>query len=120
MTGSLSASYMYPDRGSVQQRFHFLPVGQNESLVISGSFSVASTFLLSKCKLPVNSFQMVLNNIFYKTTDKVLLTIMNITLSGIEKGKWRYLTPVEISEINKMVANSVKTAPPEFYPKNKI
>ena len=36
--------------------------------------------------------------------------IMNITLSGLQPGKWRYFTPVEIETINKMVAGSSKTA----------
>lgn len=35
--------------------------------------------------------------------------IMNVTLAGLSVGKWRYLTPQEIGEINRMVANSVKT-----------
>jgi 23S rRNA pseudouridine2604 synthase len=34
---------------------------------------------------------------------------MNITLSGIAPGKWRYLTQTEIEAINKLVANSIKT-----------
>ena len=36
--------------------------------------------------------------------------IMNITLSGLPLGKWRYFTPVEISTINEMLKNSTKTA----------
>jgi 23S rRNA pseudouridine2604 synthase len=35
--------------------------------------------------------------------------IMNVTLDGIPVGKWRYLTPQEIDEINHMVSNSSKT-----------
>lgn len=36
--------------------------------------------------------------------------IMNITLSGLPPGKWRYFTPAEIEIINLMLKNSVKTA----------
>jgi 23S rRNA pseudouridine2604 synthase len=36
--------------------------------------------------------------------------IMNMTLSGLPPGKWRYFTPAEIDTINKMLANSSKTA----------
>ncbi len=45
----------------------------------------------------------------YHVTKLVRIRIMNITLSGIEIGKWRYLTSAEINEINKLVANSIKT-----------
>lgn len=45
----------------------------------------------------------------YHVTKLVRTRIMNITLSGIEPGKWRYLTQNEIDEINKSVANSIKT-----------
>ena len=38
------------------------------------------------------------------------IRIMNITLSGLQPGKWRYFTPEEITIINSMVANSSKTA----------
>jgi 23S rRNA pseudouridine2604 synthase len=34
---------------------------------------------------------------------------MNITLSGIAPGKWRYLTQMEIEAINNLVASSIKT-----------
>lgn len=34
---------------------------------------------------------------------------MNVTLSGIEAGKWRYLTTEETNDINKSVLHSVKT-----------
>jgi 23S rRNA pseudouridine2604 synthase len=37
------------------------------------------------------------------------IRIMNITLSGLQPGKWRYFTPAEITIINSMVANSSKT-----------
>lgn len=36
--------------------------------------------------------------------------IMNITLSGLPPGKWRYFTNNEVSAINEMVKNSSKTA----------
>ena len=36
--------------------------------------------------------------------------IMNITLSNLQPGKWRYFTPAEIDTINKMVSTSSKTA----------
>jgi 23S rRNA pseudouridine2604 synthase len=36
--------------------------------------------------------------------------IMNMTLSGLALGKWRYFTPAEISAINEMLKNSSKTA----------
>jgi 23S rRNA pseudouridine2604 synthase len=36
--------------------------------------------------------------------------IMNITLSNLSPGKWRYFTPVEIDTINQMLKNSSKTA----------
>ena len=37
------------------------------------------------------------------------LRIMNITLDGIEEGKWRYFTEEEIAVINELVATSTKT-----------
>jgi 23S rRNA pseudouridine2604 synthase len=36
--------------------------------------------------------------------------IMNITLSNLPPGKWRYFTPAEIDTINQMLKNSSKTA----------
>ena len=45
----------------------------------------------------------------YHVTKLVRTRIMNITLSGIAPGKWRYLTQAEIDAINKLVANSIKT-----------
>jgi len=45
----------------------------------------------------------------YKVTKLVRIRIMNITLHGIPVGKWRYLTNDEIDNINKLVANSIKT-----------
>ena len=35
---------------------------------------------------------------------------MNITVSGLAPGKWRYFTPAEIGSINEMVKHSSKTA----------
>ena len=46
----------------------------------------------------------------YKVTSLIRIRIMNITLSGLAKGRWRFFTPKEISEINSMIANSSKTA----------
>ncbi len=45
----------------------------------------------------------------YRVTKLVRIRIMNITLSGINYGKWRYLTETEISAINKLVETSIKT-----------
>ncbi len=36
--------------------------------------------------------------------------IMNMTLSGLPPGKWRYFTPAEIATISTLVAGSSKTA----------
>ncbi len=36
--------------------------------------------------------------------------IMNMTLSGLPPGKWRYFTPAEIDTINQMLKKSSKTA----------
>ena len=38
------------------------------------------------------------------------IRIMNIGLTGLQPGKWRYFTPAEIAIINCMVAGSSKTA----------
>ncbi|MGG9962847.1 23S rRNA pseudouridine(2604) synthase RluF [Ferruginibacter sp. SUN106] len=46
----------------------------------------------------------------YNVEALVRIRIMNITLSGLQTGKWRYFTPAEITVINNMVANSSKTA----------
>lgn len=40
----------------------------------------------------------------------VRVRIMNITLRGIERGKWRYFTDVEVSTIEGLTENSQKTA----------
>jgi len=45
----------------------------------------------------------------YNVTKLERIRIMNITLKGIPMGKWRYLTPEEISTINNLVRDSVKT-----------
>ena len=45
----------------------------------------------------------------YKVIKLVRIRIMNIALHGIPVGKWRYLTNEEIDNINKLVANSIKT-----------
>lgn len=46
----------------------------------------------------------------YKVTSLIRVRIMNITLKGLPKGRWRYFSPEEISEVNKMIGNSSKTA----------
>jgi len=46
----------------------------------------------------------------FKVTSLVRVRIMNITINGLMKGKWRFFTPKEIMEINSMIANSSKTA----------
>lgn len=45
----------------------------------------------------------------YHVTKLIRIRIMNITLSGIAPGKWRYLTQPEIDTINKLVESSMKT-----------
>jgi hypothetical protein len=37
---------------------------------------------------------------------------MNIRLSDLPTGKWRYFTPAEIKDMEGLVANSHKTAEP--------
>jgi 23S rRNA pseudouridine2604 synthase len=46
----------------------------------------------------------------YKVTSLTRVRIMNITLNGLPKGKWRFFTSKEIAEINSMIATSSKTA----------
>lgn len=46
----------------------------------------------------------------YKVTSLVRVRIMNITVKGLLKGKWRYFTPFELADLHKMIANSSKTA----------
>jgi 23S rRNA pseudouridine2604 synthase len=50
----------------------------------------------------------------YHVTKLIRIRIMNITLSGIATGKWRYLTQQEIDTINKLVENSIKTKEGSF------
>ena len=45
----------------------------------------------------------------YKVTSLKRIRIMNITSNGLMKGKWRYFTSAEITEMSKMIANSSKT-----------
>ncbi|MBA2248703.1 MAG: pseudouridine synthase [Chitinophagaceae bacterium] len=45
----------------------------------------------------------------YNVTKLVRTRIMNVTLSGIDAGKWRPLTQNEIADINERVSGSVKT-----------
>jgi 23S rRNA pseudouridine2604 synthase len=45
----------------------------------------------------------------YKVTSLIRVRIMNITLKGLPKGKWRYFTPSELADMNKMIAGSSKT-----------
>ena len=49
----------------------------------------------------------------YKVTSLIRVRIMNVTLSELAKGKWRFFTPKEIAEINSMITNSSKTADEE-------
>ena len=46
----------------------------------------------------------------YNVEALIRIRIMNITLAGLQIGKWRYFTPDEIALVNNMVANSSKTA----------
>jgi 23S rRNA pseudouridine2604 synthase len=46
----------------------------------------------------------------YRVTSLKRTRIMNITLSGLPPGKWRYFTPAEISALNEMLSQSSKTA----------
>jgi len=49
----------------------------------------------------------------WRVTSLKRIRIMNITISGLAPGKWRYFSPVEINSINEMVKNSSKTADAE-------
>lgn len=49
----------------------------------------------------------------YKVTALKRTRIMNITLSGIAPGKWRYFSPAELSSIHEMLKYSSKTADAE-------
>lgn len=45
----------------------------------------------------------------YKVVTLKRIRVMNITLSGLAKGAWRYFTDAEIEELNRLVALSVGT-----------
>jgi 23S rRNA pseudouridine2604 synthase len=45
----------------------------------------------------------------FKVTSLLRVRIMHITLQGLVKGKWRFFTPAEIAEINRLIAGSSKT-----------
>jgi 23S rRNA pseudouridine2604 synthase len=45
----------------------------------------------------------------YKVTSLKRVRIMNFTLKGIEPGKWRYFSAIEINALNEMLKNSSKT-----------
>ena len=45
----------------------------------------------------------------YEVTRLKRVRIMNVTISGIDVGKWRYLSAEEMDDINKSVSHSVKT-----------
>ncbi|MFT3912021.1 MAG: 23S rRNA pseudouridine(2604) synthase RluF [Ferruginibacter sp.] len=49
----------------------------------------------------------------YRVTSLKRIRIMNITLSGLAPGKWRYFTLPEISSLNEMLKHSSKTADAE-------
>lgn len=46
----------------------------------------------------------------YEVESLQRIRIMNIQLTGLPVGKWRYFTPAEVETIQAMVANSSKTA----------
>lgn len=45
----------------------------------------------------------------YRVTKLKRIRIMNITLSDLQEGKWRYLTNSELEIINSLISNSIKT-----------
>ena len=49
----------------------------------------------------------------FKVTSLKRIRIMNITVSGLQPGKWRYFTAQEIAGIQEMVKTSSKTAEAE-------
>jgi 23S rRNA pseudouridine2604 synthase len=49
----------------------------------------------------------------YRVTSLKRVRIMNISISGLQSGKWRYFTPQEINAINEMLQHSSKTADSE-------
>jgi 23S rRNA pseudouridine2604 synthase len=46
----------------------------------------------------------------YRVTSLKRIRIMNITVSGLAPGNWRYFNPSEIESINQMLKGSSKTA----------
>ena len=42
----------------------------------------------------------------YKVTALTRVRIMNMTLKGLPKGKWRYFSPAEIEEMNAMISRA--------------
>lgn len=46
----------------------------------------------------------------YRVTSLKRIRIMNISVSGLAPGKWRYFTDAEINAVNEMLKNSSKTA----------
>ncbi|MFT3981250.1 MAG: 23S rRNA pseudouridine(2604) synthase RluF [Ferruginibacter sp.] len=44
----------------------------------------------------------------YKVTSLKRIRIMNINISGLPPGKWRYFTPAEIAAVNEMIKYSSK------------
>ncbi len=46
----------------------------------------------------------------YRVVSLLRVRIMNITISGLAKGKWRFFSEKEITEINSLIANSSKVA----------
>ena len=46
----------------------------------------------------------------YKVTSLKRTRIMNFTLKGIEPGKWKYFSPVELSTLNELLKTSVGIA----------
>ena len=50
----------------------------------------------------------------YKVIKLVRIRIMNIKLDSLPIGQWRYLTPSELTIINHLIANSIKTKDASF------
>lgn len=50
------------------------------------------------------------NYLEYEVKELRRIRIMNITLAGLKEGAWREFTPEEMATINKLIANSSKTA----------
>lgn len=49
----------------------------------------------------------------FRVTSLKRIRIMNITVSGLAPGKWRYFSPAEIGAVNEMLKNSSKTGDSE-------